>query len=89
MGISHVAYEASSHGLDQYRGEGVPLAAAAFTNFSRDHLDYHPDDGRLFRGQDAAVRRAVCGRGGTAVVWTDDRQVGRGDRACAKRAASS
>jgi UDP-N-acetylmuramyl tripeptide synthase len=42
MGISHVAYEASSHGLDQYRAEGVPLAAAAFTNFSRDHLDYHP-----------------------------------------------
>src|SRR5687768_2649199 len=43
MGISHVAYEASSHGLDQYRGEGLPVAAAAFTNFSRDHLDYHPD----------------------------------------------
>ena len=41
MGISHVAYEASSHGLDQHRAEGVPLAAAAFTNFSRDHLDYH------------------------------------------------
>ena len=41
MGISHVAYEASSHGLDQHRCEGVPLAAAAFTNFSRDHLDYH------------------------------------------------
>ena len=39
MGISHVAYEASSHGLDQHRAEGVPLAAAAFTNFSRDHLD--------------------------------------------------
>jgi UDP-N-acetylmuramoyl-L-alanyl-D-glutamate--2,6-diaminopimelate ligase len=42
MGTSHVAYEASSHGLDQSRAEGVPLAAAAFTNFSRDHLDYHP-----------------------------------------------
>ena len=41
MGITHVAYEASSHGLDQHRAEGVPLAAAAFTNFSRDHLDYH------------------------------------------------
>ena len=35
MGISHVAYEASSHGLDQHRGEGVPLAAAAFTNCGR------------------------------------------------------
>ena len=41
MGISHVAYEASSHGLDQYRAEGVPVKAAAFTNLSRDHLDYH------------------------------------------------
>jgi UDP-N-acetylmuramoyl-L-alanyl-D-glutamate--2,6-diaminopimelate ligase len=43
MGISHVAYEASSHGLDQFRAEGVPVKAAAFTNLSRDHLDYHLD----------------------------------------------
>ncbi|MEQ8412771.1 MAG: UDP-N-acetylmuramoyl-L-alanyl-D-glutamate--2,6-diaminopimelate ligase [Erythrobacter sp.] len=40
-GVTHVAYEASSHGLAQYRSEGPTLAAAAFTNFSRDHLDYH------------------------------------------------
>lgn len=40
-GVSHVAYEASSHGLSQYRNEGLPVAASAFTNFSRDHLDYH------------------------------------------------
>lgn len=40
-GVSHVAYEASSHGLDQYRGEGPEVSATAFTNFSRDHLDYH------------------------------------------------
>lgn len=40
-GVTHVAYEASSHGLDQYRGEGPTVSAAAFTNFSRDHLDYH------------------------------------------------
>ncbi|WP_086616987.1 UDP-N-acetylmuramoyl-L-alanyl-D-glutamate--2,6-diaminopimelate ligase [Erythrobacter tepidarius] len=40
-GVTHVAYEASSHGLDQYRNEGPTLAAGAFTNFSRDHLDYH------------------------------------------------
>ncbi len=40
-GVSHVAYEASSHGLDQYRGEGPKVSASAFTNFSRDHLDYH------------------------------------------------
>ena len=40
-GVSHVAYEASSHGLTQYRNEGLTVAAAAFTSFSRDHLDYH------------------------------------------------
>jgi UDP-N-acetylmuramoyl-L-alanyl-D-glutamate--2,6-diaminopimelate ligase len=40
-GVTHVAYEASSHGLDQYRGEGPTVSAAAFTNLSRDHLDYH------------------------------------------------
>lgn len=40
-GVSHVAYEASSHGLSQFRNEGLTLSAAAFTNFSRDHLDYH------------------------------------------------
>ena len=40
-GVTHVAYEASSHGLSQYRNEGLVLAASAFTNFSRDHLDYH------------------------------------------------
>jgi UDP-N-acetylmuramoyl-L-alanyl-D-glutamate--2,6-diaminopimelate ligase len=40
--VTHVAIEASSHGLDQHRLDGVPLAAGAFTNLSRDHLDYHP-----------------------------------------------
>ena len=40
-GVTHVAYEASSHGLSQFRNEGLPVAACAFTNFSRDHLDYH------------------------------------------------
>ena len=42
-GVTHVAYEASSHGLSQYRNEGIPVEAAGFTNFSRDHLDYHAD----------------------------------------------
>jgi UDP-N-acetylmuramoyl-L-alanyl-D-glutamate--2,6-diaminopimelate ligase len=42
-GIDHVAIEASSHGLAQFRLDGVRLAAAAFTNLTRDHLDYHGD----------------------------------------------
>ena len=41
-GVTHAAMEASSHGLDQFRLDGVRLAAGAFTNLSRDHLDYHP-----------------------------------------------
>lgn len=41
-GVTHVAFEASSHGLDQHRLDGVRLKAAAFTNLGRDHLDYHP-----------------------------------------------
>ena len=40
-GVTHMAMEASSHGLDQRRLDGVQLAAAAFTNFTQDHLDYH------------------------------------------------
>jgi UDP-N-acetylmuramoyl-L-alanyl-D-glutamate--2,6-diaminopimelate ligase len=41
-GITHLAFEASSHGLDQHRLDGVKIKAAAFTNLGRDHLDYHP-----------------------------------------------
>ena len=41
-GVTHLALEASSHGLAQYRLDGVRLAAGAFTNITRDHLDYHP-----------------------------------------------
>jgi len=41
-GITHLAIEASSHGLDQHRLDGVRIAAGGFTNLSRDHLDYHP-----------------------------------------------
>ncbi|MGD0333357.1 MAG: UDP-N-acetylmuramoyl-L-alanyl-D-glutamate--2,6-diaminopimelate ligase [Xanthobacteraceae bacterium] len=40
-GVTHLAIEASSHGLDQYRLDGLRLAAGAFTNLTRDHLDYH------------------------------------------------
>jgi UDP-N-acetylmuramoyl-L-alanyl-D-glutamate--2,6-diaminopimelate ligase len=42
-GVTHLAFEASSHGLDQHRLDGVRIKAAAFTNLGRDHLDYHPD----------------------------------------------
>ena len=71
MGISHVAYEASSHGLDQYRAEGVPVRAAAFTNFSRDHLDYHGHMDEYFAAKMRLFGEVVedCG---SAVIWTGD-----------------
>ena len=71
MGISHVAYEASSHGLDQHRCEGVPLAAAAFTNFSRDHLDYHETMESYFEAK-MRLFEELLPPGGTSVIWTDD-----------------
>jgi len=71
MGISHVAYEASSHGLDQHRAEGVPLAAAAFTNFSRDHLDYHQTMDAYFEAK-MRLFEQLLPSGRPAVIWTDD-----------------
>jgi UDP-N-acetylmuramoyl-L-alanyl-D-glutamate--2,6-diaminopimelate ligase len=50
-GATHLAFEASSHGLAQYRVDGLHLAAGAFTNISRDHLDYHPDSADYFRAK--------------------------------------
>jgi UDP-N-acetylmuramoyl-L-alanyl-D-glutamate--2,6-diaminopimelate ligase len=75
MGITHVAYEASSHGLDQYRAEGVPLAAAAFTNFSRDHLDYHETMEAYFEAK-MRLFDELLEPGKPAVIWTDDPKSG-------------
>src|SRR3979490_1997322 len=65
-GVTHLAFEASSHGLDQYRLRGRRISAGAFTNLSRDHMDYHPDVAhylaaklRLFRDLVAADGAAV------------------------------
>jgi len=71
MGTTHVAYEASSHGLDQHRAEGVPLTAAAFTNFSRDHLDYHETMESYFEAK-MRLFEELLPKGKPAVVWTDD-----------------
>jgi UDP-N-acetylmuramoyl-L-alanyl-D-glutamate--2,6-diaminopimelate ligase len=70
-GVTHAAFEASSHGLDQYRTEGLPVRAVAFTNLSRDHLDYH---GTMAAYLAAKLRlfSEVVDADGTAVVWVDD-----------------
>ncbi len=70
-GVTHVAFEASSHGLVQYRTEGLNVAAAAFTNLSRDHLDYHGDMGAYLTAK-LRLFSEVLSTDGTAVVWADD-----------------
>ncbi|MBD3764402.1 MAG: UDP-N-acetylmuramoyl-L-alanyl-D-glutamate--2,6-diaminopimelate ligase [Rhodobacterales bacterium] len=70
-GITHAALEASSHGLDQRRLDGVRLRAAAFTNFSQDHLDYHETFDAYFAAK-ARLFDAVLPEEGTAVINIDD-----------------
>ena len=72
-GVTHLAFEASSHGLDQYRTQGVPVTAAAFTNLGRDHLDYHGDMAAYFTAK-LRLFAEVLADDGTAVVWADDPQ---------------
>lgn len=69
-GVTHLAFEASSHGLDQYRLDGVRIAAGGFTNLSRDHMDYHPDVAHYL---DAKLRlfRDLVVAGGAAVISAD------------------
>lgn len=70
-GITHAAMEASSHGLDQRRLDGVRLRAAGFTNFSQDHLDYHETFEAYFSAKAALLDR-VLPEDGTAVINIDD-----------------
>ncbi|MEE4349418.1 MAG: UDP-N-acetylmuramoyl-L-alanyl-D-glutamate--2,6-diaminopimelate ligase [Pacificimonas sp.] len=70
-GVSHAAFEASSHGLSQYRTEGLPVSAAAFTNLSRDHLDYHKTMDAYFEAK-LRLFTDVVDADGSVVVWADD-----------------
>ena len=73
-GVDHVAMEASSHGLEQFRLDGVRVQAAGFTNISRDHLDYH---GTMSAYLAAKLRlfSHVVASGGTAVINADSPEV--------------
>lgn len=75
-GISHAIFEASSHGLSQYRSEGVPVSVAAFTNLSRDHLDYHGSMDDYFEAK-MRLFDEVVDENGTAVIWADDEWSGK------------
>ena len=71
-GYDHLAIEASSHGLDQYRLDGIALVAAAFTNLSQDHLDYHGDMDGYMRAK-TRLFTEILPREGTAVLNRDSR----------------
>ena len=70
-GISHAAMEASSHGLDQRRLDGVTLAAAGFTNLTQDHLDYHGTMDAYFDAK-AGLFARLLPPGAAAVINIDD-----------------
>jgi UDP-N-acetylmuramoyl-L-alanyl-D-glutamate--2,6-diaminopimelate ligase len=70
-GVTHAAMEASSHGLDQRRLDGVRLAAAGFTNLGRDHMDYHPTIEDYHRAK-MRLFEALLPEGAPAIVFADD-----------------
>ena len=70
-GVTHAAMEASSHGLDQHRLDAVQIRAAAFTNFSQDHLDYHAGFDEYFAAK-ALLFTKVLPDDGVAVINIDD-----------------
>jgi len=69
-GVTHLAMEASSHGLDQYRLDGVALKAGAFTNLGRDHLDYHPTL-EAYLAAKLRLFGTLLPKGATAVIDAD------------------
>ena len=89
LGITHAAMEASSHGLSQYRLHGVELTAAAFTNLSHDHLDYHGTEAAYFDSK-MMLFSEILPKGATAVINADSvmapqvmaRCEARGDMIC-------
>ena len=70
QGIEHAAIEASSHGLAQFRLDGVAVAAAAFTNLTRDHLDYHGDM-QSYRAAKERLFADLLNTGGAAILNAD------------------
>jgi len=70
-GVTHAAMEASSHGLDQRRLDGVKLAAGAFTNLGRDHMDYHPTIEDYHRAK-LRLFDTLLPKGAPAIIFADD-----------------
>src|SRR5665213_1584077 len=83
-GVTHLALEASSHGLDQHRLDGVRITAGAFTNLSRDHLDYHPTL-EAYLAAKLRLFEDLIAPDGTAVIGVDDCYAGQVVAAATKR----
>jgi len=83
-GITHLAMEASSLGIDQRRLDGVRLRAAGFTNFSRDHLDHHRDMEEYFAAK-MRLFDTLLQPGQTAVIDADSDVAERVSAVCAAR----
>ena len=83
-GVTHLAIEASSHGLDQHRLDGVRIAAGAFTNLSRDHLDYHPTIEAYLQAKLRLFEDLIV-PDGTAVIGVDDCYAGQAIEAAKMR----
>jgi UDP-N-acetylmuramoyl-L-alanyl-D-glutamate--2,6-diaminopimelate ligase len=75
-GVTHAAMEASSHGLDQRRLDGVKLAAGAFTNLGRDHMDYHPTVEHYFLSK-MRLFDTLLPNGAPAIIYSDDEWSGK------------
>ncbi len=75
QGIDHLVLEASSHGLAQYRLDGVRISAAAFTNLTRDHLDYHGDEATYRQTKQRLFAELLPARG-TAILNKDSPECG-------------
>lgn len=82
--VEHLAFEASSHGLDQYRLDGLRIAAGGFTNLSHDHLDYHPTEEHYFNAKMRLFEELIP-VGGCAVINVDDDHGPEAERRCLRR----
>lgn len=86
-GVTHLVIEASSHGLDQHRLDGLAIAAGAFTNITRDHLDYHADFAAYLSAK-LRLFNALIAPGGCAVVDADHAHADAVSAAAAARGLS-
>lgn len=82
--VQHIVMETSSHGLDQKRIDGFEFAAAAFTNLTRDHLDYHGTVEKYFAAK-ARLFSEVISKDGVAVLNRDDAKFDELEKICQSR----